>query len=281
VLRAEGRLSLWTLARIDLTTLGVSHVVPGGAATASALRYRLLTGAGVNPSDTISGEAVQVIGSAVVLNVMLWISLLISLPTHGGNAIYVTVVAVGTLLIAGVFAVIVLVTRGSTATMRAVRMLTRRVPLVSPDQVERLIGTLAERLRALGADRPLLARAILWAATNWMLDAASLWVFLAAFGHQTTIDGLAVAYGLANVLADKTMVRAKIVIPLGLVQFEFENLADIFRRRRDPILIVSRFCDLALDTGSTTQTIEPIMYPADGGRPQQWRPEPGRRFGEC
>jgi uncharacterized protein (TIRG00374 family) len=44
-------------------------------------------------------------------------------------------------------------------------------------------------------------RTVGWAAANWLLDAASLWVFLAAFGHRVGIDGLIVAYGLANVLA--------------------------------------------------------------------------------
>ena len=40
-----------------------------------------------------------------------------------------------------------------------------------------------------------------WAAANWLLDATVLWLFLAAFGHRTSIPGLLVAYGLANVLA--------------------------------------------------------------------------------
>jgi uncharacterized protein (TIRG00374 family) len=47
----------------------------------------------------------------------------------------------------------------------------------------------------------LLARAVFWAAANWLLDAASLWVFVAAFGHRPSIDGLLVSYGLAYVLA--------------------------------------------------------------------------------
>ncbi len=47
----------------------------------------------------------------------------------------------------------------------------------------------------------LLSRAGIWAAANWLLDAASLWVFLLAFGaHVSPIDVL-VAYGLANILA--------------------------------------------------------------------------------
>ncbi len=64
-------------------------------------------------------------------------------------------------------------------------------------------------------DRRLLYHALLWAAVNWLADAASLWVFLFAFGaHVFPID-LLVAYGLANILA---------VIPitpggLGVVEF--------------------------------------------------------------
>jgi uncharacterized protein (TIRG00374 family) len=34
-----------------------------------------------------------------------------------------------------------------------------------------------------------------------LLDAASLWVFLRAFGTSTDVDALLVAYGLVNVLA--------------------------------------------------------------------------------
>ncbi|MEA2461676.1 MAG: putative heme transporter, partial [Actinomycetota bacterium] len=39
------------------------------------------------------------------------------------------------------------------------------------------------------------------ATTNWLLDAASLWVLVWAFGFRVGLDGLIVAYGLANVLA--------------------------------------------------------------------------------
>ena len=40
-----------------------------------------------------------------------------------------------------------------------------------------------------------------WAAANWLLDAASLWVFIAAFGRLISPIDLLVAYGLANILA--------------------------------------------------------------------------------
>jgi hypothetical protein len=39
-----------------------------------------------------------------------------------------------------------------------------------------------------------------WASLNWLLDAASLWCFIAAFGSFTNPVGLFAAYGIANVL---------------------------------------------------------------------------------
>jgi uncharacterized protein (TIRG00374 family) len=75
------------------------------------------------------------------------------------------------------------------------------LPLVNREGVTELVHRVAERLRELGTDRQLLKRAAAWAAANWLLDAASLWVFVAAFGYRVSIVGLLVAFGLANVLA--------------------------------------------------------------------------------
>jgi len=57
------------------------------------------------------------------------------------------------------------------------------------------------RLEELTSDRQLLRRVVFWATANWLLDAASLWVFLRAFGGSLSIDALIIAFGLANVLA--------------------------------------------------------------------------------
>ncbi len=67
--------------------------------------------------------------------------------------------------------------------------------------MSRLVHRLASRIRELGTDPQLLVRAGGWAAANWLLDAASLWVFIAAYGHQVSPVALLVAFGLANVLA--------------------------------------------------------------------------------
>ncbi len=64
-------------------------------------------------------------------------------------------------------------------------------------------------------DRSLTRRAVGWAAANWLLDAASLWVFVAAFSHFISPVDLLMAYGLANILA------AIPITPGGLGVVEF------------------------------------------------------------
>ena len=63
-----------TLLRIQLSTLAVSHVVPGGSAAGGALGYRLLTRGGLSGTDAAFAIAAQGIGSAVVLNLLLWLA---------------------------------------------------------------------------------------------------------------------------------------------------------------------------------------------------------------
>jgi uncharacterized protein (TIRG00374 family) len=74
------------------------------------------------------------------------------------------------------------------------------LPLVSQRFVEATLQSLATGVEALRSDRRLLLRTTVWAGANWVLDAASLWVFLAAFGHRLNVDELLVAYGFANLV---------------------------------------------------------------------------------
>ena len=63
-----------------------------------------------------------------------------------------------------------------------------------------------------------------WASLNWLLDAASLWCFIAAFGSFTNPVGLFAAYGIANVLGAIPITPAGLgvidsVTPVLLVSF--------------------------------------------------------------
>ncbi len=196
-----GSPSFFTLLRIDLSTLSVSHILPGGTAAGTGLGYRLLTEENVRGTDAAFAVSTQGIGSALVLNVILWLALVIIVPLRGFNPLYGTAAIVGVLLLASFAFLVYFLTRGEEHATRILRAIARRVPLLTEDAVTRTFHSLADRLRELGSDRKLLLRAGGWAAANWLLDAASLWVFLGAFGHFISPIALLVCYSLANVLA--------------------------------------------------------------------------------
>ena len=201
LLPEETRPPLGQVLRINLATLGVSHVVPGGSAAAGAVGFDLLGDAGVGGADAGFALATQALGSAVVLNVLLWAGLVVSIPARGFNPLYGTAALLGAVLLGAVAVAVVLLTRGEQRAARLVCAVAAHVPLVEPTLVERGIHRVATRLRTLASNRRLLYRAVGWATANWLADAAALWVSLAAFGYRVGPDGLIVAYGLANVTA--------------------------------------------------------------------------------
>jgi uncharacterized protein (TIRG00374 family) len=205
----------WTMLRINMSSLAVSHVVPGGTAAGGAMGYRLLSDAGVPGSTAAFGLATQGVGSAVVLNIIFWLSLIISIPLHGVNRLYGYAALLGVLLLAAFGGTVLLLTRGQRHADEWMRRVAERVPFLSPEKVSSLLQTIADRLIILFSNRKLLGKAMAWAAANWLLDAGCLWVILLAFGRAVLPIDLLVAYGLANVLA------AIPITPGGLGVVEF------------------------------------------------------------
>jgi uncharacterized protein (TIRG00374 family) len=190
------------LIRTDVTALGVSHVVPGGVATSSALRFQLLREGGTPADDAVVGMAVEGVGSTLVLALIFWLALIASIPIFGVNPLYATVAVVGAVLIAASLLVIVLRSRQPpAATTDRSWWIIHRLPKRVQPRVERIVQEASEQLRRLLADKAGLRASAVWAAGSWLLDAASLWVFLAAYGHRVDLVGLLVGYGLANLLA--------------------------------------------------------------------------------
>lgn len=198
---SPGAPSRFRILRINMWALAISHTLPGGTVPGTAASYRLLTESNVPGSTAAFGLAAQGIGSAVVLNVIFWLALLISIPLQGYNPAYGFAALLGVLLL-GLFAgVVYLLTRGERQASLFVKRVGDRLPFVRTESVTSLLQKVADRMKILFTSPELLTRAGLWAAANWILDAASLWVFLFAFGaHVSPIDVL-VAYGLANILA--------------------------------------------------------------------------------
>jgi putative heme transporter len=193
-----GRLAM---VQMELATTAVSHTVPGGTAAGTALAYRLLTQAGTRSTSAGFALGIRGIGSALVLNALLWAALVVSIPTQGFDSRYTTAAVLGSLLltVAGVLALGLL--RTPETTTRIVCRVARPLPLVDEDQMPEVVGRLSDQLRELVADRRLAAQAIAWSGAYWLALAAALWLLLHAFGWTGHPISVLVAFGLVNVLA--------------------------------------------------------------------------------
>ena len=190
-----------TLSRIQLSTLALSHCLPGGNAMGYSLGYRLLMRSGVGGTDTAVALATQGLGSAVVLNVIFWFALLVSLPLYGLQSGYLFVALIGMLLMIGIASLVILLTKGDERATRFLEAVGRRVPFLHPETLPRLFGQLAGRVEELSKDRRQLGKALFFSMANWLFDAASLLVFVGAFGHWVNPVAVLVAYGVANIAA--------------------------------------------------------------------------------
>src|SRR5215472_8521919 len=191
--------SLSRLFRIDLSAAAVAHVIPAGTLGTAALGYRLFTAEGISGNDATVMMAAKGIGSTVVLNALLWLSLVVSIALAGFRPIYGTVAIIGTVVLLGVAALAFGVTRGVGLASRILRAVGDKIPGMSGERVERAVREASDTFAMLARDKRVMAWSLLWASLNWLLDAASLWCFVAAFGHLANPVELFAAYGIANV----------------------------------------------------------------------------------
>jgi uncharacterized protein (TIRG00374 family) len=190
-----------TLLRIDLTNLGISHTVPGGGFVAAAARFRLLGLAGVPPADALTAAAIETTGSNLVLGAIFGIGLVLSLTSFATSAYYVVAASAMLALLVGAGLGVWLLTRHTDRAVHGARRLVRHVPLVSEDRAESFVRTMGDQVRELLTDPRRMAVALLLAAASWLLDAAALWLILAAFGVRLNVGALLTVYGLGSILA--------------------------------------------------------------------------------
>lgn len=195
------RPGLGVCTAVVVASAGVNHVLPGGAATTAAVNARLLDRVGVPGPDIAFVLATQGLGSAVVLNAILWLSLVVSIPTRGFDPLYGTAAAVGAVLLVLVALLVVGLLHGTHILEAIVERIFTWIPRADPRRTVAALHHFADQLGVLATDRSRLRQAVLWASANWLLDATVLWVVLTAFGDRPSLDGLMVAYGLANVMA--------------------------------------------------------------------------------
>jgi len=197
----DAPVSRQTLFRIQMSTKAVTNLVPGGSAAGNTLGFRLMTAAGLDPAHSGFALATVGLGSAVVLNLLLWFALIFSIPIRGFNPAYVSAAIVGVILLAAFGGLILLLMRGEQRAERVIRAVARKAPFVEEDAAARVVHQIAVRLQELAGNPRLVGRTIGWAVLNWTLDCASLGVFIKAFGGSVNPIDLLVAFCLANVLA--------------------------------------------------------------------------------
>ena len=194
------KVSVLTLFRIQLSTRSLGSLVPGGSAASNALGFRLMTLAGANGRDAGFALATAGVGSAVVLNLVLWVSLIVSIPGRGVNAFYGT---------AAIFGVIVMLLAGGVVlglidhegrAERVTRSVAKRLRF-DPDKAGEVAVHLGERLRGLANEPGLLRKVFMWSLLNWALDIAALFVFIRAFDGNVDVVGLVISFCLANIFA--------------------------------------------------------------------------------
>jgi uncharacterized protein (TIRG00374 family) len=212
------------LFRIDLAAAAVAHVIPAGTVGSAGIGYRLFTAEGIKGNDAAVMMATKGLGSTVVLNVLLWLSLVVSIPLAGFHPIYVTVAIIGAVVLLAIALLALGITRGAERASRILHAIGDRTPGLTGDRLEKILRDTAASVSALGRDRRVLARSLLWASLNWLLDAASLWCFVAAFGRFVNPVELFAAYGIANVAGALPVTPAGLgvidsVAPLLLVSF--------------------------------------------------------------
>jgi uncharacterized protein (TIRG00374 family) len=212
------------LFRIDLAAAAVAHVIPAGTLGSAGIGYRLFTAEGIKGRDAAVMMATKGLGSTVMLNVLLWLSLVISIPLAGFHPIYVTVAITGAVVLLAIGTLAFGITRRSKRASRILYAVGDRIPGLTGDRLEQAIRDAGNSLSALGRDRRTLVMSLTWAALNWLLDAGSLWCFVAAFGQFVNPVELFAAYGIANVAGVLPVTPAGLgvvdsVAPLLLVSF--------------------------------------------------------------
>jgi len=183
-------ISVLRLFRIQLSTKAVGNVLPGGSAASTALGYRMLTLSGVAGPDAGFALATAGLGSAVMLNVILWFGLIVS-AGRGVNAAYGTAAIIGIILMLIAAALIFGLIDGQGRAERFIRLCARKLRM-DEDHAAEVLEHLGNRLQGLASEPKLLTRVLVWALVNWLLDMLALYVFIRAFGGDVAPDALIV-----------------------------------------------------------------------------------------
>ena len=113
---------------------------------------------------------------------------------------YIGAGAVVLVLLVGLGAIVWALMLRTDKVVAFARTVGRRIPFLGEERTGRLVESFAKSLGVLGEDRRRLWSAVASAAGNWVFDAASLWVMLAALGQPIGVGPLLTVYGVGTLL---------------------------------------------------------------------------------
>ena len=175
--------------------------MPGGGATAAALRYRLMTVAGLRPADAVTCAAVEGAAEFTALTAIFGCGVAITAPQRGHHPFVLTSGVIAAVLAAGIVGLATTLHVAPARVRRAAPAVCTPLPFVRAASVERAVDGLAARADAVLSRRRLFTAIVGWALLNWLLDALCLWASLYAFGYAAPLGPLLAVYGVANLVA--------------------------------------------------------------------------------
>lgn len=196
ILPAGTPVGWWTQFSIDLIGNGASHALPGGGATASALRYGLMRSAGVGPSASMATSAMQPTISDLALGTCYVVGVVTVLPELSGRLpLLLTAAGTAVVVVAASVSAIVAARRGSNDPLP---IRERRSHLLN--RLATIWAKLRDEIVELLRDDVRTRRAWLFAIANWLFDAACLYASLWAYGDRVSPGLVLTAYGFASLL---------------------------------------------------------------------------------
>ncbi len=186
-----------TQLAIDLTGFGVSHVLPGGGATAMGLRYQMMTAAGIPASTVVTTTASQTVLSDVALAACYLLGAVLSIPTVMAHRSLQLTAAIGLALVLVLVVGSALLVRGHHRLIERLQEAETRLGAWLQPRLTRISHELVAFLR----DSTRTVQAGVFSMANWLLDAACLYVCLQSFaGDHISPPLVLTAYGFASLV---------------------------------------------------------------------------------
>lgn len=198
----DERPGLWLTLGIVVAALGVNRLVPAGAAAGTIVTFRLFRRMGIERRRAGFVMAAQGLGSNVLLIVVIACAMVTALPTQGLAPNYLTAAAVGGVVIAAIAVLADAVWHARPWLYRVAgrvgSVVARFRAGMDPARVVEVVDSVCVQARQFGGRRSDARSAVVWGVSNWLLDAASLWVFLETAGADITPQTAVLVFGLAN-----------------------------------------------------------------------------------